>query len=45
MYRSDSLWLVQEGTARPLNEVTNLPDRERYGYDWVVVEATDASEN
>lgn len=36
-------WIVTEGEARPYDP-TDLPDRDRYGWDWLYIEAPTADE-
>lgn len=36
-------WIVDEGDVSPL-DIDRLPPRDRYGADWILVEATDKPE-
>lgn len=36
-------WIVNEGRVEPL-DFGRLPARDRYGWDWIIVEAADATE-
>ncbi len=36
-------WIVTEGEGRPYDP-TDLPDRDRYGWDWLYVEAATADD-